>query len=50
MKTYHIVYYESSEDYYSRGVNIEADNEVEALIKWRQENPGKIFWAMFCKD
>ena len=36
-KTYHIVYFKNVDDIYSTGVNIEAENRLQALIKFKAE-------------
>ncbi len=49
MKTYHITYFESKENYYSKGVNIEAKSPKKALKLFKKTYPKVIFFSMILK-
>lgn len=39
MNKYHIVFYVLETDFYSRGVTLEAKDELDALTNWREAYP-----------
>ena len=44
---YHIVYKKEKSDFYSHGMNIEANDPIEALTKFKELEPSSIFLAMY---
>lgn len=49
-KVYHITYFESSSCYYSKGINIEANNELKAMKIFRKVYPKVVFFSMILKN
>jgi len=47
MKNYHVVYKLLESDFFSKGENVEATDEIEALKQWRANNENAIFFAIY---
>lgn len=47
IKTYHILYKNQIEDFYTQGVNVKATNEYQAINEFNDNHPSKIFCAMY---
>jgi hypothetical protein len=43
---YHIVYKNNLSDFYSKGINIKADNPIKALEEFKELEPNATFLAM----
>jgi hypothetical protein len=50
MKEYHIVYKEQEDDFYSKGVNITANDPIQALAVFYTANKDNIFICMHTRD
>lgn len=52
MNNYHILYKEKSEDVYSKGENVEADDPIKAISSFSvgkaNENKTFVFLGMYC--
>lgn len=44
---YHVVYKEDLSDFYSKGINIKADNPIKALEEFKILKPNATFLAMY---
>lgn len=50
MNNYHIVYYDNKEDLYSKGITIQEENELKALIKFKKDFPNSLFAVLYKKE
>lgn len=50
MKKYHITYYVQPGDLFSKGEVIEAEDELTALINWRNHNLDAIFLSIISSE
>ena len=50
VKKYHILYKDKPEDYHSKGENITAIDEVDAIICFKANFPNVIFLALFSEE
>lgn len=44
---FHVVYKDLSEDLFSKGENVTAEDAISALNTFNQQKPGKIFMALY---
>ena len=47
MKKYHVIFKDETTDFFSKGDLIDAEDEVVAILKFRDKFPNVIFLGMF---